>query len=289
MHPLTLLTGLAGLAWLGAKRSYRPLLPTYAGPSERLAGTSILSSLEAELPEHQNAVWCATSDWCRPQAGGALPGYLTISRPDPARFGLPSDGEITVCSLEAHLRFAVPFRSANQPLIFRASGGATRAVNWFGLRAEDRSKYRSIRRQVQILWEDDEGFALDICRFSRPFRVIVAQIPRPSSLGAGVEAVRQRCEQPPRPLDLCASLAIPAQSWELSQLFAIDASTFRAESIQFRLDRDGCQLASVSLICYLGRQEYHFDQPFLLYLETRPDEQPVMVMWVDNAELLAPW
>jgi hypothetical protein len=60
-----------------------------------------------------------------------------------------------------------------------------------------------------------------------------------------------------------------------------------AQTIQFRLDRGGAELASESKVeVKPGASLFHFDRPFLLIMKKRGGKRPFFVMWVDNAELL---
>jgi hypothetical protein len=59
------------------------------------------------------------------------------------------------------------------------------------------------------------------------------------------------------------------------------------QTIHFRLDRSGAELASEAKVyCKPGATYYHCNRPFLLILQKRGGRQPVFVMWVDNDELL---
>ena len=50
----------------------------------------------------------------------------------------------------------------------------------------------------------------------------------------------------------------------------------------------GADLASVSeAVAASGPRDFHFDRPYLIYMQRRGAEQPYFAMWVDNDELMA--
>ncbi len=60
------------------------------------------------------------------------------------------------------------------------------------------------------------------------------------------------------------------------------------QTIDFRLDRSGVELKSESGAIAKASSfgDCLFDHPFLILVKKRSSEQPMLVMWVDNAELL---
>ena len=61
-----------------------------------------------------------------------------------------------------------------------------------------------------------------------------------------------------------------------------------AQTIRFKLDRSGAELASESkLVVKPMPTRYVCDRPFLIFLRKRGQECPLFVLWVDNAELLS--
>ena len=60
------------------------------------------------------------------------------------------------------------------------------------------------------------------------------------------------------------------------------------QMIQFRLDKSGADLASVSeAMVASGPRDFHFDRPYLITMARRGAEHPYFAMWVDNDELMA--
>jgi hypothetical protein len=59
------------------------------------------------------------------------------------------------------------------------------------------------------------------------------------------------------------------------------------QTIQFRLDRSGAELASESKVYVMpGVSFFHLNRPFLIYMKKRGGKHPFYAMWVENAELL---
>jgi hypothetical protein len=59
------------------------------------------------------------------------------------------------------------------------------------------------------------------------------------------------------------------------------------QTIEFRLDRSGAELASESKFFVRPAATFsHFNRRFLILLKKRDAEHPIFVMWVENAELL---
>jgi hypothetical protein len=59
------------------------------------------------------------------------------------------------------------------------------------------------------------------------------------------------------------------------------------QTIQFRLDRSGADLASESKVFVKPSASlFHVNRPFLVYMMKRGDKHPFFVAWVENAELL---
>jgi hypothetical protein len=123
---------------------------------------------------------------------------------------------------------------------------------------------------------------------------------------AALADVDKKMAQPARenssslgPID---SLLIPMMHWRVSHRFKelegkdkpflnptlnglfLDTAL---QTIQFRLDRSGAELASESKdYCKPAATFFDFNRPFLIIMKRRGGGNPFFVMWVDNAELL---
>ena len=151
-------------------------------------------------------------------------------------------------------------------------------------------------------------YALDLCRDSEPYQVVVARVEPKSSLAETLEYLRTRVadfrklpqyreETGFRAND---ELRVPEMFWRIDHRFKELIGKMVASSdppmpivealqtIEFRLDRSGAALESEAIrIDYrMIPRHFEFDRPFLVYIQKRDAEHPFFVMWVDNAELL---
>jgi hypothetical protein len=150
--------------------------------------------------------------------------------------------------------------------------------------------------------------AIDLCKDSRPYQIVVAMVEPNESLAQTLDHVRRRIQQAGsgriRPARISFgekdSLRVPEMFWRIDHQFEqlIGRSVANAnptadiveavQSMQFRLDRSGATLETQSrLRGALGKPRlFIFSRPFLIYMQKRGAERPFFVMWVDNAELL---
>lgn len=231
----------------------------------------------------------------------------------------PQSGAVAYGYVQAGVAFANPFFENDERFEFNDSAGRLKAVGAFGIRKKDDYAYDKLRRQVAILWYhvdekwrgDDEvsEFVLDPCKESQPLQLILARIKRQPSLAATLADVQRKITE--RPARVYASglaprdtLLIPNMNWKVEHRFVeLEGADklFRNpslrglnldtafQSIQFRMDRSGAELASEAKeYCKPSASYFHFNRPFLIIMKNRGAKQPFFVMWVDNAELLCP-
>lgn len=238
--------------------------------------------------------------------------------------------------LTAEVKFKHPFENYRSGLIFTDSRGHKSEVAAFGV-WDDSPRYNKLRSQVTVLYQSPSPeskfssldpnailakrhlpflsniteFALDLCRFTQPYQVILARIdPQPTlaltvaDLQAKIsDFFRRQDYEDLREFNKGDKLYVPEMFWRVEHRFAdLEGKTIfnpgfgpypikRAEQmIHFRLDRCGAVLKSrATLVVALGRsigRRFSFDRPFLIYMKKRDCEQPFFVMWVDSAELL---
>jgi len=219
--------------------------------------------------------------------------------------------------LTANVPFKYPFRQVKDGFSFTDSQGVETEVGAFGAWGLLR-QYRKMREQVEILYfrEDrstsnrdlqSNEFAVDLCRHSQPYQVVVAVVELKDSLAQTLDYTRRQITDAKQSkdyertssLDKVDILVVPEMFWKIGHRFAeligkevanadpampiIDAR----QEIKFRLDRYGAMLESESTLTVSASPRYfHFNRPFLVYMKKRDREQPFFVMWVDNAELL---
>lgn len=217
--------------------------------------------------------------------------------------------------LKANVPFKYPYRQLDEGLTFIDSHSVKTQVAGFGLWEAHRPQYRNIREQVEILycraperhpWELQE-YALDLCRHSEPYQVVVAVVEPSASLAETLDYIRLQTEQFSRRDDYETArrfsevdiLRVPEMFWRIDHRFRelIGKVVANAEpanpivealqTIEFRLDRSGAMLESqaVTVLAAIPRT-FAFDRPFLVYMKKRGAQHPFFVMWVDNAELL---
>ncbi|MBN9419450.1 MAG: hypothetical protein J0I12_28605 [Candidatus Eremiobacteraeota bacterium] len=224
----------------------------------------------------------------------------------------PGGAELT-CSLAAKMPFAVPYFQNDQPLNYRDSRGQIRQVASFGIRARDEYAYWALREQAEILFRTegkDDGpippldeFGLDLCRTSRPWRLLVAVIHRPASLQDGIARVQKLTRECPHQPDYQFrigsndQLLVPEQNFECSvqtshklQNPGWPPQLNIKQRLYWELNRGGAELnTEAKMMVSPVPSLYYFDKPYLIYVETRLKHQPIFAMWVDGAGSLQPY
>lgn len=249
-----------------------------------------------------------------------------ISRELPQRFpqmsppdfsGLAPAAALAYAALDLALPFAHPYQEGKKALEFTGGDGQKRPVRYFGLGLREENDLGKLWKQPLVLFDTREDgrpntpgeFALDLDQSSSPYQLIVARLGRPSSLGAGLAQLEEalaaalRAGKANEALEESNKILMPEMAWRIRHQAAellgqeIGAGKLAGEplaaavtEIGFRLDRSGARLQAQSWMITQGRGSvYAFDGPFLLVLRLRTGGQPVLVLWVDNAELLTPW
>lgn len=227
----------------------------------------------------------------------------------------PREGILAYSYLTARVPFKFPFRQVDEGLAFTDSQGIKTQVAGFGLWRAYLQRYKNLRDQVEVLYtqRDEDHFeeltecALDLCRHSTPYQVVVARVQPEGSLAETLEYVRTRIsdfkKQPyyreERGFGGNDELRIPEMFWRIDHRFEELIGKIVAnanppmpvieafQTIEFRLDRSGAVLESeAELVIAAAPRYFVFDRPFLVYMQKRGAEHPFFVMWVDNAELL---
>ncbi|MCP4263054.1 MAG: hypothetical protein GY774_36905 [Planctomycetes bacterium] len=229
------------------------------------------------------------------------------SVPDFSGFANVPEGILAYSYLIANVPFKYPYRQVRDEFIFTDSNGVKTNVGAFGVWKYG-SQHRKIREQAEILFFQG-GFAIDLCRHSQPYQVVVAMVKPKESLAQTLSYIRNQIAdfkqtdnyEQMRFLDSGADLMVPEMFWEIDHGFdeligkiAANADPSMPileakQGIKFRLDRYGASVESdfMSIFGATARpKEFKFNRPFLVYMKKRDSEQPFFVMWVDNAELL---
>ncbi len=225
--------------------------------------------------------------------------------------------------LNVHLKFTQPFCDLGTNHLFLDDAQHDTTIKSFGITKELR-ELDPVRQQVQVLYYDRDTHkvivasgskythyivdcAVDLCATSQPYRIILASLPKPTSLADAVVKVEKHiaaaAEQPEEieargPLRGTDRLVVPEMCWRLTHHFAeLEGKPVRnaggmpivlaSQEIDFTLDRTGAQVTSDSDLHLQASPKYlEFTHPFLLLLTRRGSNAPFFAMWVDNAELL---
>jgi len=227
------------------------------------------------------------------------------------------DGVLIYSYLQAHMAFTIPFFDNRESFCFTDSGGKTTEVSSFGIQEKDEYAYHRLREQVVVLYlsrnkqnpEVAEEFVLDLSRDSAPNQIVLAFVAPKATLAetlADVETKTRGYTREPVPFGEFGArdvLLVPNLNWEIRHHFSElegDDKPFlnpgftgyhfalAAQTIRFKLDRSGAELAS-EFKAYVKPMATHyvFDRPFLIYIKKRGRDRPFFVLWVDNAELLS--
>jgi len=224
-------------------------------------------------------------------------------------------GILAYSYLTANVPFTYPFRQMPKGLAFGDAQGNKTRVEGFGLWEAYRSEYEGIRDQVEVLYCDETGrqnprspikeFAIDLCKSSQPYQVVLAVVEPNDSLAQTLQRLRTRMQEFKNQgnyearshLQEVDVVQAPEMSWEIDHHFRelvgrvvanVNLPIVEAmQTIKFRLDRSGAAMESDAKFAVAAiPRVFAFERPFLIYMQKRGAEQPFFVMWVDNAELL---
>ena len=243
--------------------------------------------------------------------------FPSHSVPDFNDFDAYSRGILAYSYLIANVPFKYPYRQVRDELIFTDSNGLETNVGAFGVWG-GMGQYKKMREQAEILFFNEDfdepdsdmqmkEFAIDLCKDSEPYQVVVAVVEPKDSLAQTLDYVRSRStdfkknsrHKNKNVLDEVDVLVVPEMFWQIDHRFdeligKIVANANPAmpileakQWIKFKLDRYGAALESeATVFAGASPRSFTFNRPFLVYMKKRDCLQPFFVMWVDNAELL---
>ncbi len=233
---------------------------------------------------------------------------------------------IAYAFLMANVKFKNPFEQFDGEFKFTDSKGQQNNVNAFGIWDDDAPNHKKRIEQVEILYfsfDKDvneknikygkvDEFAIDLCKDTQPYQVVVAVVKPKETLAAMIADLEEKIAKFSNNRDTWIGhnfesgdkLMVPEMFWEISHHFvdlegrllgndAFKDSSIKeaSEKIQFKLDRSGVVIKSETqiFIALAARPTYRYfkcDKPFLIYVKKRDARHPFFLMWVDNAELL---
>jgi prepilin-type processing-associated H-X9-DG protein len=239
------------------------------------------------------------------------------------RYRTLEDGVLAYAYLNVDVGFTHPYYTLPVAFNFEDSNGTRAGVTAFCAQNEIRAaNHQQIRDQVEVLYDDTSEsaktaeFAVDLCRHTQPYQVILARIPRANTLGETARTLRDKIAafkddpdyQALRKLRANDTLVVPDVLYKLTHHFDELLNKpfanarwrlyffFEAmQKIDFTLSRTGVILRSEAGLGGTSAvkrniqepRRLHFDKPFLICVTKRDaDASPFFLMWVDNAELM---
>jgi hypothetical protein len=225
--------------------------------------------------------------------------------------------------LNVAVGFEYPYYASPSAFEFQNSTGTRTGVTAFrALPGAQSGSALRVRQQVQVLYYEDARspdavqFAVDLSRNTQPYQVVLARLPRCSTLREAAKILQDKIagfrKDPDfdslrklRPID---TLIVPDVAYKLTHHFDEllnkflgnpkwhDTRFFEAlQKIDFTLSRTGVVLKSEARLAATRGgpakvekpRQLHFDRPFLICVMKRePSATPFFLMWVDNAELM---
>ena len=226
--------------------------------------------------------------------------------------------------LNVDVGFEYPYYAYEGAFGFEDSNGVRTGISAFCAESAVRGEnHQNVRGQVEILHyeygdtPEAAEFAVDLCKHTRPYQVILARVPRHATMGELARMVQEKAAtfktdddfdvlHTLRPID---TLVAPDVLYKLTHHFEEligrslgneqwrDHFIFEAlQRIEFTLSRTGVILQSEARMAAAGGRSreqlanprhLRFDRPFLICVKKRqPDATPFFLMWVDNAELM---
>lgn len=218
-----------------------------------------------------------------------------------------ADDLVAFSHLELNLPFPVPY--ADTQMEFLSTNGTSTAVQAFGFKNGGSA---DMRRQACVLFCTHrenysvlDEFAVDLCRESKPYQIVVAAIRPQTTLAAALARFDELSAHSgrdgyPSPLHINDELLVPCHHWDVTHRFKElegvllnrNFEGYRVatalESVKFRLDRSGASLSSEGALLMVKASpcSFTFNRPHLICIRKRGCNKPVFMMWVANAELL---
>jgi len=232
--------------------------------------------------------------------------------------------------LSIDVGFEHPFYTYRSAFDFKDSNETKTGVTAFCDQSSDADRdLKQVCEQVDIIYYEyskqkgSDWFAVDLCKHTQSYQIILALVPRSDTLGEAVSGVEEKITEfkhdpdyktlrKLRPIDRLIvpdvlyklthhfseleNMVIGNQPWHDQGYYILEAM----QMINFSLSRTGVVVKSMSFIGVpAGRfgprrieepRYFYFNRPFLIYVKKRGDDySPIFAMWVDNAELMNPF
>lgn len=208
--------------------------------------------------------------------------------------------------LNKELQFTDKFDSIKNPIIFN-----NESVDSFGIeKFTDNEHSEEIGKQVEILaYKDDSDFIINLKPKDSKEEIILAKLQPKETLLETINDVDNRIKSGKKEsLSTGDTLQIPIIHCNVQKNFSqfenkyVENKGFEqyvvskaVQTIQFKLDRNGAEIASDARIVLketaatakiIKEKHLIFNKPFLLMLKEKGSAYPYFAIWVDNAEML---
>lgn len=211
--------------------------------------------------------------------------------------------------LAANVKFQTPYFDEEFGEEFTDSAGKKTRVSSFGFMMSEVDVNDILAEQIRVLYAGDDKyqtteFALELDKNTQPSQLILACVVPKETLAATWQDLQRKMEQwkPVHGEDKFTLhsdlLSVPNLNFKIEHSFKdLEPELARMmgraycrtlQTIDFRLDKSGAELASDSGLCAgaAASRDFRFNRPFLIVMRKRGAAEPYFVMWVDNAELL---
>lgn len=205
--------------------------------------------------------------------------------------------------LYKNLEFVKPFERFDNPLQFAGTKVAS-----FGIKKYNPIDHAELAKQVEVIdYRNDDDFIVSLLSKENNDELVLAKVQPGAGLDDTYREVVQRVEHGEKTaLNRNDSVQIPVIDFivdkEYSELLKKNLVNpgweqyflYQAlQRIDFRLNEKGAILKSEAKIGMTGSapppakiKNLIFDKPFLLYMKEKGAENPYLILWVDNAEIL---
>ncbi len=209
---------------------------------------------------------------------------------------------ISYAYLLKNMKFAKVFEDT-APINFR-SNGTTTQINSFGITIGS-DMYKDLSKQVQVYdYKSDDDFIVKLLPENTNEEIILAKVEPDATLHNTYEKVADRIENSkPSDIGFKDSLRIPEVDVKVYDEFeelhdAINNQSLAGfniskacQNVKFTLNKRGASLASEALILatpsIVKTKQLVFDKQFMICLKEKEAENPYLIIWVDNPDILA--
>ncbi|KNY26193.1 hypothetical protein [Pseudobacteroides cellulosolvens] len=209
---------------------------------------------------------------------------------------------ISYAYLLKNMKFAKVFEDT-APINFSSNGAATQ-INSFGI-SRNSNMYKDLSKQVQVYdYKNDNDFIVKLLPENTNEEIILAKVEPDATLHNTYEKVADRIKNSkPSNIGFTDSLRIPEVNVKVCDDFeelhdAINNQSLAGfnitkayQDVTFSLNKRGASLASEAVIlatsAIVKTKQLDFDKQFLICLKEKEAENPYLVIWVDNSDILA--